>query len=85
MSYYLCRRCLYKTKQKIDITRHLNRINKCEKNINALLISDEELNKLSLIKIKITSIQNNTFAENLSKNDENCTQIKELPFEKAEN
>jgi hypothetical protein len=85
MSYYLCRRCLYKTKQKIDISRHLNRINKCEKNINALLISDEELNNLSLIKIKITSFQNNNFIENLSKNDENCTQIKELSFEKAEN
>jgi hypothetical protein len=85
MSYYLCRRCLYKTKQKIDISRHLNRINKCEKNINAILISDEELNNLSLIKIKITSVQNNNFIENLSKNDENCTQIKELPFENAEN
>jgi hypothetical protein len=85
MSYYLCRRCLYKTKQKIDISRHLNRINKCEKNINALLISDEELNKLSLIKIKITVQQNNNFNEILHKNDENCTQIKELPFENAEN
>ena len=55
MYYYLCRRCLYKTKNKIDIKRHLNRKIKCLKNVNTVLIPDSELITLSLVKIEDNS------------------------------
>lgn len=49
MSYYECHRCLYKTKYKNDMRRHLNNKNKC-KNLTFSSKSFEELCKLSLEK-----------------------------------
>lgn len=52
MSYYECRRCLYKTKQKIDMARHINRKIKCTRNLESYKYSDDELNILSMQIIK---------------------------------
>ena len=51
MSYYECKRCLFISKQRIGMTRHLNRRNKCIKNIVSYKFSDQELYNLSLISI----------------------------------
>jgi uncharacterized C2H2 Zn-finger protein len=59
MSYYECRRCLYKTKQKIDMARHINRKIKCTRNLESYKYSDDELNILSMQIIK-----NNTKEKN---------------------
>ena len=52
MSYYECRRCLYKTKQKIDMSRHINRKLKCTRNIESYKYTDDELNNLSMQILK---------------------------------
>ncbi len=51
MAYYICRRCNYKFKQKIDIRRHLERVNKCPRNSKLLFLTDEAIEELSLKKI----------------------------------
>lgn len=53
MSYYQCRRCKFTSKFKNDIRRHLNRKIKCGKDLDAYNYTDDELYKLSLIKIVI--------------------------------
>jgi len=58
MYCYICKRCSYKTKNKIDMKRHLNRKIKCAKNDDVALISDNELIKLSLEKIGLNEINN---------------------------
>jgi len=64
MSYYLCKRCNYKSKQKNDILRHLNRKNKCIKNMNVIMISDKELYDISLIKILSDENKDNILNKN---------------------
>jgi hypothetical protein len=76
MSYYICRRCNHKTKQKNDMKKHLNRIKKCNKNINVIFISDEELVDLSLTKINIQNNQTENIQHTCTQNDQFCTQIK---------
>jgi hypothetical protein len=73
MSYYLCRRCFYKTNQKSDIRRHLNRQKKCEKNVQSLFISDEKLNELSLIKIKSENLKSENSAHKCTQNKDFST------------
>jgi hypothetical protein len=73
MSYYLCRRCFYKTNQKSDIRRHLNRQKKCEKNVQSLFISDEELNELSLIKLKAETAKIDLIAHKCTQNNDFST------------
>ena len=73
MSYYLCRRCFYKTNQKSDIRRHLNRQKRCEKNVQSLFISDEELNELSLIKLKAEKVKIDLTAHKCTQNDDFST------------
>lgn len=46
---YICKNCSYKTKHFIDITRHINRINRCKKDLHGYNFSEEEIIKLSLI------------------------------------
>jgi hypothetical protein len=53
MSYYECKRCKFTSKFKNDIRRHLDRKIKCGKDLDAYNYSDEELYKLSLIRIVI--------------------------------
>jgi porphobilinogen deaminase len=74
---YICKRCFeYKTNLKSDMKKHLNRIKKCNKNINAIFISDEELVELSLTKINIQNNQTENIAHYCTQNDHFCTQIK---------
>ena len=59
MSYYECRRCFYKTKQKIDMSRHINRKIKCTRNIESYKYTDDELNFLSMQIIKNNNKEKN--------------------------
>ena len=59
MSYYQCKRCSHTCKQKIEMIRHLERINKCKKDILSCNYSDQDIYDKSLIKIKYISIKNN--------------------------
>ena len=52
MSYYQCRRCSFISKQKTGMIRHLDRKNKCIKNIQSYRFPDDELYNLSLTLIK---------------------------------
>ena len=52
MSYYECKKCFFQTKQKIGMIRHLNKKNKCVKNIFSYKYSDDELYHNSLIIIR---------------------------------
>jgi hypothetical protein len=76
MSYYICRRCNHKTKQKNDMKKHLNRIKKCNKNINVIFISDEDLVELSLTKINIQNSGFENIVHPCTQNDQFCTEIK---------
>jgi len=52
MVFYKCRRCNHETKQKIEMTRHLNRKIKCIRSPNSYQYTDDQINILSLQKIK---------------------------------
>jgi hypothetical protein len=56
--------------------KHLNRIKKCNKNINVIFISDEELVELSLTKINIQNNQTENILHPCTQNDQFCTEIK---------
>ena len=45
MSYYECKRCGHKTKQKIEMNRHLKRKKKCSRNINSYHYLESEIKK----------------------------------------
>lgn len=48
---YECKRCLHKTRQKVEMIRHLNRKNKCVRNnVEAMKYTDNELYELSIKK-----------------------------------
>lgn len=53
MSYYECKRCKFRSKFKNDIRRHLDRKIKCGKDLDAYNYNDQELYKLSLIRIVV--------------------------------
>jgi hypothetical protein len=51
MYYYVCKRCNYVSKQKIDIKRHLDKKKKCKLNPeNMCILSNDEMYNLSLEK-----------------------------------
>ena len=56
MSYYECRKCFYKCKQKIDMSRHINKLKKCNRIIESYQkftnLNNIELDNLSLLIIK---------------------------------
>jgi len=52
MSYYQCQRCLFISKQKTGMIRHLDRKNKCIKNIQSYKYPDDVLYKMSLEMVK---------------------------------
>lgn len=66
MSYYECRRCLHRTKQKNDMSRHLNRKNKCTRNIESYKYSDDDINILSLKKINENEQFNDIIIEQIN-------------------
>ena len=57
MSYYQCQRCLFETKQRTGIIRHLERKNKCIKIFSSYKYNDEQLYNMSTIMRKKTSTQ----------------------------
>ena len=46
---YLCKKCCFKTNYFNDIKRHINKKTKCNKNINLINYSDDQILVLSLI------------------------------------
>lgn len=75
MVFYKCRRCNHETKQKIEMIRHLNRKIKCIRSPNSFQYTDDEINNLSLEKLKKghvdldknkDNIENNTEEKNLT-------------------
>ena len=48
-SSYLCKKCNYKTTRFTDLLRHMKKINKCMKKIDAYVYSDDQLIFLSLM------------------------------------
>ena len=65
MSYYECRRCMHRTKQKNDMLRHLNRKIKCTRNIESYKYTDDDINILSLKKLN----ENEQFNDNIDKSN----------------
>ena len=55
MSYYQCQRCLFETKQRTGIIRHLERKNKCIKIFSSYKYNDEQLYNMSLFIRKKTN------------------------------
>ena len=55
MSYYQCQRCLFETKQRTGIIRHLERKNKCIKIFSSYKYNDEQLHNMSLFIRKKTN------------------------------
>lgn len=68
MAYYLCRRCLYRTCQKTDMKRHLERLKKCFYNNKNIFFSDEDLINQSLTRIEINDIDQENGTKNLNEN-----------------
>jgi hypothetical protein len=60
MSYYECKRCKFRSKFKNDIRRHLDRKIKCGKDLDAYDYNDQELYKLSLIRIVVKNEEDKT-------------------------
>jgi len=48
---YECIRCKYTTERKDTMRKHLDKVIKCQKTIDAIGYSDKEINELSLIKV----------------------------------
>ena len=73
MSYYQCKRCSHTCKQKIEMIRHLERINKCKRDVLSCNYSDQDIYDKSLIKIKYIPIKNNFIMKdnNIKLNDNN--------------
>lgn len=74
---YICKNCNYKTKHFIDITRHMNRINKCNKDLKGYNFNEEEIIKLSLIP-HINNKQNIDIKTNNNKTIVNKKKLFEL-------
>jgi len=74
MSYYQCKRCLFISKQKTGMIRHLERKNKCVKLFQAYKFDDFELYKMSLVIIKKKDQKNHVLA--LEDTKENSLQCK---------
>ena len=72
MSYYECKRCGHKTKQKVEMERHLKRKKKCSRHIDSYHYLDTELETMSLIKHNINDsihILNHEENENENENE----------------
>jgi len=78
MPYYECKRCFFQSNQRIGMIRHLNRKNKCIKNVISYKYSDAELYDLSLIRV-LSPLEKDDEDENQDLDDdkdlENATQI----------
>jgi uncharacterized Zn-finger protein len=78
MYNYECKRCFHKTKQKIEMIRHLNKKNICTRSIESYKYNDDDLTELSLVNINncnkfinkkyICKYCNNIFSRNFTLN-----------------
>jgi hypothetical protein len=73
-SYYECKRCFYKSYQKNDMKKHLDKKNLCLRSFESYKYKDEDLYDLSLHRIK-TNIKNFTCI-NCNKNFSNNNNLK---------
>lgn len=72
-SYYECKRCFYKSYQKNDMKKHLDKKNLCIRTIKSYNYKDEDLYSLSLNRIKRT---NNFTCTSCNKNFSNNNNLK---------
>ena len=72
MSFYTCKRCNHKTKQRVEMVRHLDRKIKCNRLPNSYQYTDEEINILSLHK------NNENIDNNIDNNVDNNLDIKSI-------
>ena len=73
-SYYECKRCFYKSYQKNDMKKHLDKKILCLRSFESYKYKDEDLYDLSLQRIK-TNIKNFT-CTNCNKNFSNNNNLK---------
>ena len=75
MTEFMCFRCNYKTKYRGSIKNHFNKKKKCERNINSLKYTDNEIFKLSFLplneSINIHFINDNSINKNKIKKTKN--------------
>ena len=64
MSWYVCKRCDYISKQKEVMRRHLNKINTCKIKNEKNTLTEQELYNLSLEKTDIDDVVNNEQKKN---------------------
>ena len=74
---YICKNCDYKTKHFTEITRHMNRINRCKKSLQGYNFTEEEIIKLSLIP-HINNNQNIDIKTNNNNNNKTIVNKKRL-------
>ena len=72
MSHYQCQRCFFITKQKTGMIRHLDRKNKCIKNIQSYKYSDDDLYRMSLELIKNKDNKLSSRVINTNSNKHQC-------------
>jgi hypothetical protein len=88
MTEYMCFRCGYKTKFRGSMKNHFNRIKKCEKNIDAVKYTDEEIFMLSFIPYKdsLEILSQNNKPENITLNkpkEEILEEVKNIHLNKS--
>jgi len=66
---YLCRKCMFKTNNFNDLKRHLNKKNKCKKNLESFNYSDDQLLILTLLPHEENNEKNKEEVEYLKKSD----------------
>ena len=75
-SYYECRKCFYKCKQKIDMSRHIDKLKKCVRSIESYQkfnnLNDIELDNLSSKIIKYEKPEKNQKIEYLGDKKFKC-------------
>jgi hypothetical protein len=66
---YLCKKCMFKTNNFNDLKRHLNKKNKCKKNLESFNYSDDQLLVLTLLPHEENNEKNKEEVEYLKKSD----------------
>ena len=70
--YYECKKCLYRCKQQSDMKKHLNKIKKCEKKLEAYKYDSNDLYSLSLVKNYVVNNNEPIDTDNLSNKCSKC-------------
>jgi hypothetical protein len=67
MNEYECVRCNYRSNKKSSIINHLNKVKKCDKNIDSMKYTNDEIFKISTTKLK-DRVKSETFCNFCEKN-----------------